>query len=49
MKDTLLISPSCPISVCRHTPVIVLYTRAVPSADALTNLPPEESKATSST
>ena len=49
LKDTLLISPSWPIRVCVHTPVMLLYTRAVPSALALTNLEPDESNETSRT
>ena len=49
LNATLLISPSWPISVCMQTPVCVLYTRAVPSALALTNFEPVESNETSST
>jgi len=37
---TLLISPSCPTSVVKQAPVAVLYTRLVPSADAVTSLEP---------
>lgn len=32
LNATFEISPSCPVSVCTHSPVAVLYKRAVPSA-----------------
>jgi hypothetical protein len=37
LKQTFEISPSWPINIAWHAPVCVLYTRAVPSADAVTN------------
>lgn len=41
-QPTLEISPSCPTRIETHAPVIELYTRAVPSADAVTSLLPVE-------
>ena len=38
LKHTLEISPSCPTKIETHAPVMVLYTRAVPSAEAVTSL-----------
>ncbi len=49
LNETLLISPSCPMSVCMQTQDRLLYTRAVPSALALTNFSPVESNETSRT
>jgi hypothetical protein len=44
LKATLLISPSWPVRMAWHAPVMVLYTRELPSAEAVTSLEPVQGK-----